>query len=91
VAGVTAQFYMACDRPGLNSLFALVNVVVSAALMLLLTPRYGAPGAAFGLLCGTVARLALLWVGMIVHLRVPLPRLWLGPGDLQSARVMFGP
>jgi O-antigen/teichoic acid export membrane protein len=91
VAGVTAQLYLACNRPGLNSVFSLVNVLISAALMVVLTPTYGAVGAAFGLLAGTLARLALMWMGVTFHLRFAPPRLWPSLADVEAARVMFRP
>jgi O-antigen/teichoic acid export membrane protein len=89
VSGVTSQLYLACNRPGLNSLYALVNVVISAVLMIVLTPIYGAVGAAFGLLVGTLARSALLWMGLPLHLRLAPPRLWPSLDDVEAARVMF--
>jgi O-antigen/teichoic acid export membrane protein len=91
IGGITAQFYFACNRPGLLSGFCMINVVVSAALMFLLTPIYGGSGAAVGLLAGTLARLALLWAGMSLHLGFGPPRLWPGRDDLQAVRVMFRP
>jgi O-antigen/teichoic acid export membrane protein len=89
VGNVTAQFYLACNRPGLLSGFALINVVVSATLMLVMTPIYGVVGAALGLLGGTLVRLVLLWTGVPLHLGVAPPRLWPRLSDLREARVMF--
>jgi O-antigen/teichoic acid export membrane protein len=91
VATVTSAFYMVCDRPGLNSAISVSSVVVSTALMVALTPAYGPPGAAIGLLAGTVVRLALLWIGLVTHLRVALPRLRPSLLDLQAARTIFRP
>jgi O-antigen/teichoic acid export membrane protein len=91
IAGVTSVLYMVCDRPGLNSLFSVCSVAVSVVLMVVLTPIYGAPGAAAGLLTGALIRLALLWIGMVTHLRVPLPQLRPSLLDLQQARMMFRP
>jgi O-antigen/teichoic acid export membrane protein len=91
VSGVTAVLYMVCDRPGLNSFISVCGVAVSAVLMVALTPIYGPTGAAAGLLTGTVVRLALLWIGLVTHLRVSLPRLRPSLLDLQAARTMFRP
>jgi O-antigen/teichoic acid export membrane protein len=91
LSGVTSVLYMVSDRPGLNSLFSVCSVTVSSVLMLVLTPIYGAPGAAAGLLTGALIRLALLWIGMVTHLRVPLPQLRPSLLDLQAARMMFRP
>jgi len=88
-ATVTSAFYMVCDRPGLNSVISVSSVGVSVVLMVVLTPIYGPPGAAFGLLAGTVVRLALLWIGLVTHLDVALPRLRPTVLDLQAARTIF--
>jgi O-antigen/teichoic acid export membrane protein len=91
VAGVTSVLYMVCDRPGLNSLFSVCSVAVSVVLMLVLTPIYGAQGAAAGLLAGALIRLALLWTGLVTHLGLTLPQLRPSLLDVQAARMMFRP
>lgn len=89
VGGVTAQFYLACNRPGLLSAFSLINVVASAVLMIVLTPTFGPAGAAFGLLAGSLLRLALLWRGFPLHLGLAAPRLWPSLSDIETARAAF--
>ena len=89
IANVSALLYMVFDRPGLNSLFSVCGVAVSAVLMVVLTPAFGPPGAAVGLLAGSLIRLALLWIGLVTHLHVPLPQLRPSLLDLQAARMMF--
>jgi O-antigen/teichoic acid export membrane protein len=89
VAAITAQLYLAANRPALTSAFEFIGVVVSATLIVILAPVYGPIGAAAGLLGGTGVRLALLWGGLVVQLGVPLPRLWLSFEDLRSAKLMF--
>jgi O-antigen/teichoic acid export membrane protein len=91
LAAVSAQFYLASNRPALNSWFSLLDVVVSAGAMLLFAPAYGAHGAALGLLAGTAVRLGLLWTGLVVHLRLPFPRLWLTFADFRAAGTLFKP
>jgi O-antigen/teichoic acid export membrane protein len=86
LATVSSQLYLSLGRPTLNSVIRGVELAVVVALMLLLAPAYGPMGAALGLLAGTVVRLALLWAGLITHLHVPFPRLWLGAGDLAGMR-----
>jgi O-antigen/teichoic acid export membrane protein len=89
IAAVTSQLYLASNRPGLNSWFCLLDVAVSVGLMLALVPFYGAQGAAWALLAGTALRLGLLWSGVLFHLRLPLPRLWLTFADVREIRTLF--
>jgi O-antigen/teichoic acid export membrane protein len=89
IATVTSQLYLAKDRPALNSWFGLIDVVSTAVLMLVLAPAYGAQGAAIALLAGTSLRLALLWRGLLTHLRLRFPRLWPTVADLRALRGMF--
>lgn len=89
IAGVTTQLYLASDRPALNSCVGVVDVAVSATLVVVLAPIYGAPGAAAALLTGTGLRLGLLWLGLLTHLRLPFPRLWPGYEDVRAVRALF--
>ena len=89
IAGVTTQFYLASDRPALISGVALADVTLTAALMVAFAPVYGAQGAALALLAGTSLRLGLLWLGLLLHLRLPFPRLWPGHEDVRAIRALF--
>jgi O-antigen/teichoic acid export membrane protein len=91
IAGVTSQLYLVRDRPALNSWFGLIDVIVTVVLMLVLAPAQGAQGAAIALLAGTSLRLALLWRGLLTHLRLRFPRLWPSVADFRTLRGMFGP
>jgi O-antigen/teichoic acid export membrane protein len=91
IAGVTSQLYLVRDRPALNSWFGLVDVVVTVVLMLVLAPAQGAQGAAIALLAGTSLRLAMLWRGLLTHLRLRFPRLWPSIADFRTLRGLFGP
>ena len=82
IATVTSQLYLSLGRPTLNSAIRGLELALVLCLMVILAPRYGSTGAALGLLAGTVLRLTLLWGGLITHLRLPFPRLWLARSDL---------
>lgn len=86
IATVSSQLYLSMGRPALNSVIRGVELAVVLSLMVVLAPRYGPMGAAIGLLAGTSIRLALLWGGMITHLNLPFPRLWLAPSDLAGMK-----
>lgn len=89
IAGVTATFYLASDRPALTSWVGFVDVAVSSVLIVALAPVYGAQGAAIAMLAGTALRLGLLWLGLLTHLRLSFPRLWPGHEDVRAIRALF--
>jgi O-antigen/teichoic acid export membrane protein len=89
IAGVTAQLYFASDRPAFNSWVGFIDVAVSAGLLMALAPVYGPQGAALAMFAGTGLRLALLWLGMITHLRISFPRLWPCEDDIRAIRALF--
>ncbi|WP_374471625.1 oligosaccharide flippase family protein [Phenylobacterium sp.] len=89
VATVTSQLYLSVGRPTLNSVIRGVELALVLVLMVVLAPRYGPMGAALGLLAGTIVRLVLLWAGLITHLSIPFPRLWLARSDLAGMRAAF--
>lgn len=89
VAMITAQLYLSMNRPTVTSCIEFIAVAVSATLMVWLSPQYGARGAAIGLLAGTSTRLVLLWCGLITHLGLSLPRLWINVDDLRTARSLL--
>ena len=86
LAGVTSQLYLVLGRPALNSTIRGLELVVVVATMAALAPRHGEAGAALGLLAGTCVRLVLAWVGLVTHLRVPFPRLWLTRADVVGVK-----
>lgn len=89
VATVSSQLYLSLGRPTLNSVIRGLELALVLALMVVLAPRYGPMGAALGLLGGTILRLALLWGGLITHLHLPFPRLWLVRSDLVGMKAAF--
>jgi O-antigen/teichoic acid export membrane protein len=89
IAGVTTQFYLASNRPAFTSWVSLADVAVSATLMVVLAPAYGPQGAAVAMLAGTGLRLVLLWLGLLLHLRTPLPRLLPTHEDVRAIRALF--
>lgn len=90
VATVSSQLYLSLGRPALNSMIRGAELALVLALIIILAPRYGPMGAALGLLGGTVLRLALLWIGLVTHLRLPFPRLWLRRSDLAGMKKALG-
>ena len=86
LATVSSQLFLALGRPALNSSIRGAELVVMVGVMWLLAPRLGAQGAAWGLLAGTVVRLGLTWVALMVQLRLPFPRLWLNGADLAGMK-----
>jgi O-antigen/teichoic acid export membrane protein len=80
---VTVQLFLSRDRPGVVSTIQVIVLGVSIASLFVLVPRFGALGAAIGLLGAAAARWFLLLGAMKRVLRLPLPRLYLGRDDLQ--------
>ena len=79
---VTVQLFFARGRPGVVSTLQLATLGLSLAGLLLLTPLYGATGAAVALaIAGAVRWIALLIAARVV-LKQPFPRLLLGRDDL---------
>lgn len=89
MATVSSQLYLSLGRPALNSIIRGLELALVLFLMVALAPRFGPMGAALALLAGTVLRLALLWGGLITHLQLAFPRLWLGPSDVAGMRAAF--
>jgi antigen flippase len=80
-AQVTVQLFFARARPGVVSTLQLATLALSLALLLFLTPRHGATGAAAALLVAAAVR----WIALLIAARVALghrfPRLVLGRDD----------
>lgn len=89
IANISAEFYLASDRPALNSWIGFADVATSAILLIALAPAYGPVGAAIAMLAGSGLRLGLLWLGILTHLRLPFPRLWPCHDDLHAIRALF--
>ncbi len=80
---VTMQFFLSRDRPGTVSTIQVIVLCVSVAALLALVPRYGAAGAAAGLVVAGTVRWLLLLAAIKRSLRLPLPRLHLRRDDLE--------
>jgi O-antigen/teichoic acid export membrane protein len=80
---VTMQLFLSRDRPGVVSTIQAVVLSVSVVALLVLVPRYGALGAAAGLLIAGTVRWILLLGSVKFILRLPPPRLHLGRDDFQ--------
>jgi O-antigen/teichoic acid export membrane protein len=79
---VTVQLFFARGRPGVVSTLQLATLGLSLAGLLLLTPLYGATGAAVALVVAGVVRWVALLIAARVVLKQPFPRLLLGRDDL---------
>lgn len=86
---ISSQFYLSLGRPALNSAIRGAELAVVVVAICLLAPQHGALGAAYGLLAGSAVRLALGWIGIVTHLRSPLPRLWLTRADVAGMAAML--
>lgn len=80
---VTMQLFLSRDRPGIVSAIQVLILCVSMGAMLVLVPRYGATGAATGLVIAGALRWLLLLGSVKTSLRLPLPRLYLSREDFQ--------
>jgi O-antigen/teichoic acid export membrane protein len=80
---VTIQLFLARDRPGIVSTIQVIVLCVSVGALLVLVPRYGAVGAAAGLLIAAAVRWVLLLGLVRFSLKLPLPRLYLRRDDFQ--------
>jgi O-antigen/teichoic acid export membrane protein len=89
LASITSQLFNASGRPGFVSVARAVDLAVTVPMILILAPRFGGLGGAYGLLAGTSLRLGLLWAGVVFQLRAPFPRLWLDRSDVAAARSLF--
>ncbi|RKP53848.1 hypothetical protein D7Z26_10640 [Cohnella endophytica] len=69
---ILASSFNAMGRPGLVLLRQSIALVITVALLFLLTPAYGLNGIAIALLIGAVIRLALTLASMRIVFRVPL-------------------
>jgi O-antigen/teichoic acid export membrane protein len=74
-AAVLQQPYVALHRPGTVALFHTVSLGVGAVLIYVLGRRFGAEGAACGLLLATSARFTLTYCGFAWLLELRAPRL----------------
>jgi O-antigen/teichoic acid export membrane protein len=72
---ILAQGFMASGRPGMIAMLEGTGLLCSVPLMLWLVPVYGLLGAAISLLISTSVRLALVYFGYPVILKVRLPEL----------------
>jgi O-antigen/teichoic acid export membrane protein len=70
------QALWAVDRPGLTSLVAIVRLIVTVALLVLLTPGLHMVGPAIALLGGFLAVIALSGAALRRHLSRPLRVTW---------------
>ena len=75
-AAVLQQPYVALRRPGTVALFQTFSLAIGACLIYLLARRFGAAGAACGLLLATSVRFALTYFGFAWPLRLRAPRLF---------------
>ena len=80
---VTIQLFLARDRPGIVSTIQVIVLCVSVGALLVLVPRYGAVGAAAGLLIAAAVRWVLLLGLVRFSLKLRLPRLYLRGDDFQ--------
>jgi enterobacterial common antigen flippase len=80
---LTMQLFLSRDRPGTVSAIQAVVLCFSVSALLTLVPRYGASGAALGLLAAGALRLALLYTSLRTVLKLPLPRMLLTRSDFQ--------
>ena len=80
---VTAQLFLADDRPGCVSLIQIAVLGSSFVLLLALVPHYGAVGAALALAIAGLLRWMLFMGAARLVLHAPLPRLYLVPDDLR--------
>jgi len=80
---VTAQLFLADDRPGFVSMIQITVLGSSLALLLALVPRYGALGAALSLAIAGLLRWMLFLGATKLILHAPLPRLYLVRDDLR--------
>ena len=64
----------------------MVSLGVACTGLAVLVPQMGAAGAAWSLVAGSVARLAVLLFGIRFRLGMDLPRLWPSLGDISYLR-----
>jgi O-antigen/teichoic acid export membrane protein len=87
LVAITTQTYLAWNRPGAVSVVYGASLVVFLATAALLVPRFGAHGAAFALLSGTIARLLGLLGALPLRYGMRLPRLAIDGDDLAYLRL----
>lgn len=87
---VTIQLFMSLDRPGVVSIIQATVMALSIAVMLVLVPRYGALGAACGMLFAAVVRLAMLFASLKILLGLSLPRHIVDRTDVRLVFQRFG-
>ena len=64
----TKSFPVSIGRPGMRTVGQVIEIAVLVPAVLILGARYGATGAAGGVLAGAVA-LGLYWIGGLARLR----------------------
>lgn len=75
-ASILQQPYIVLHRPGTVAVFHGVSLTLAAALVYLLGRRFGAQGAACGLLAATSVRCLLTYRGFAWLLGIAAPRVW---------------
>lgn len=83
---ILLQPFLALERPGVVSLLQGIGLALSLALLLLLIPLFGLPGAGLALLLAGACRLLLAWWSYSFFLQTKPPRLLFAPGDFALAR-----
>jgi O-antigen/teichoic acid export membrane protein len=75
--GITqTQALWAVNRPGLTSVIALLRLVLTIALLVVLTPKMNMTGPALALLAGFLLSILLFGVALRRHLARPLRQTW---------------
>jgi O-antigen/teichoic acid export membrane protein len=90
IAHVLLQGLLAAGRPGVATLVQISGVALSIPLFLLLVPAFGVVGAALALLASTTLRVVLAMVSYPPFVHAPIPRVWIGPGDLADLAAYRG-
>jgi O-antigen/teichoic acid export membrane protein len=83
-AMVLQQPYLVLNRPGTVAVFHTLSLAVGAVLIYLTAQRFGAEGAACGLLLATCVRFALTYSGFRWLLGLRAPRLLASRGELAA-------
>ena len=82
IAHVLLQGLLASGRPGVATWVQVSGVALSIPLFLVLVPSFGVVGAAVALLSSTVLRVILALMAFPRFVGAPVPRVWIGPGDV---------
>ncbi|MEO0540567.1 MAG: oligosaccharide flippase family protein [Cyanobacteria bacterium P01_A01_bin.105] len=87
---ILAQALMAAERPGVVTAMQTTGISLNALLAVLLIPRYGLMGAGIALVSATAVRLVLVLGSYPLVLRVGVPALVMGRGDVAFIRHKLG-